>query len=363
MTASRADVPEKYKWDTTDLYPSDEAWKRAAADIEARIPALAEFQKTLGRSAEDLADALEAVSVVGRDFSRLSAYASMRSDEDTRVGETRGMKGRAEAMGVKIAAATAYVRPAVLELGRAKVMGFVAEDERLLPYRPVLEDVLRYAPHTLSAAEEKVAAQASMMAEAAANTHGVFTNADLPYPEIVLSSGERVRLDASGYTRHRASSMREDRDAVFKAFWSKYKEFERTLGATLDASVKTHIFDRDVHKFGSCLEAALFDSNIPVSVYRQLVSDVNANLPTLHRYLGLRRRMMGVDTLRYEDLYAPIVKRVELRFDVEQAKDLVLGSAAVLGEEYVRELKAGFERRWVDFMPTRSEERRVGERV
>ncbi|MFA5137702.1 MAG: oligoendopeptidase F [Elusimicrobiota bacterium] len=348
----RANVPEKYKWNTADLYPSDEAWKKAAEDIEARIPKLAEFQKTLGRSAQDFAAALESISEAGKDLSRLATYASMRSDEDTRVGETRGMKGRAEDMGVKLSAATAYLRPAILELGEKKVMGFVTKDKRLPPYKPVLEDILRYAPHTLSAAEEKVAAQASMMAEAASNTHNIFTNADLPYPEITLSTGEKVRLDASGYTKNRAAASREDRDAVFKTFWSKYKEFERTLGTTLDANVKTHIFDRDVHKFGSCLEAAIFDANIPVAVYRQLIADVNANLPTLHRYLKLRQRMMGVDQLRYEDLYAPIVKKVELRFDAEQAKDLVLKSAAPLGEDYVKELRAGFENRWVDFFPT-----------
>jgi oligoendopeptidase F len=139
---------------------------------------------------------------------------------------------------------------------------------------------------------------------------------------------------------------------VFQAFWSRYKEFTGTLGSTLYANVKAHVFNRDVHKFESSLEASLFNVNVPTTVYRQLISDVNANLPTLHRYLRLRQRMMGVDTLRYEDLYAPIVKRVDLRYTPEQAMDLTLAAVAPLGTEYAGGLKAGFDDRWVDWMPT-----------
>ena len=237
----------------------------------------------------------------------------------------------ARGLAVDYSSAVAYMRPEILALGAAKVRGFVAQDRRLEPYRPWLEDILRYAPHTLSAAEEKIASQAGIMASSPSQTYDIFKAADMPYPEVTLSTGEKVRLDDAAYTQYRAVANREDRRKVFRAFWSRHKEFERTLGTTLDAEVKTHLFDKEVHHYGSCVEAALFESNIPVSVYRQLIADVHANLPTLHRYLRLRQRMMGVDTLGYEDLYAPIVKEVDLHYTPEQAMDLVLEAVAPLG--------------------------------
>jgi len=348
----RANVPEQYKWKTEDLYASEDAWTRAKDDIAARIPKLADFQGKLGESAAGFYTALSTITDVEKDLTRLGVYASMRSDEDTRVGRTREMNQIAQQLGVQFGSAVSWLRPEILALGADKVNGFLAAEPRLAPYKPGLDDILRYAPHTLSAAEEKVASQAGMMKDNSALAYRTFTNADLPYPEVTLSTGEKVRLDAQGYTKYRASTVREDRDQVFKAFWSRYKDFERTLGTTLDGNVKTHMFDKDVHQYGSCLEAALFNSNIPVSVYKQLIADVHANLPTLHRYLKLRQRMMGVDQLRYEDLYAPIIKRVDLRYTPEQAKDLVLKAVAPLGPDYVGTLRTGFESRWVDFFPT-----------
>jgi oligoendopeptidase F len=350
--AERAQVPEKYKWNTADLYPNEAAWTKAKNDIAARIPKLAAFQGRLGGSADAFHSALSFLMDLDKDLSRLATYASMRSDEDTRVSGPREMKAMVEDLSVKFAAAISFLRPEILSLGEAKVKDFVGTDARLAPYGPWLDDILRYAPHTMSAPEEKVSAEAAIMAEGASNAYTTFTNADLPYPEVTLKSGEKVRLDASAYTRHRAAADRDDRLLVFKTFWSRYKEFERTLGATLDANVKTHIFNKNVRKYGSCLEAALFNSNVPTKVYTQLIKDVHANLPTLHRYLKLRKKMMGLSQLRYEDLYAPIVKKVELNYTPEQAMDLVEKAVEPLGPQYTADLKKSFQERWVDFMPT-----------
>jgi oligoendopeptidase F len=350
--AERAQVPEKYKWNTTDLYTDEAAWTKAKDDIAARIPKLAQFQGKLGGSADALHSALSFLMALDLDLSRLGVYASMRSDEDTRLSGPRGMKSMVEDLGVKFAAAVSFLRPEILALGEAKVKGFVKADKRLEPYGPWLDDILRYAPHTMSAPEEKVSAEAAIMAEGASNAYNTFTNADLPYPEVALKSGEKVRLDASAYTKHRAAADRDDRKLVFKTFWTRYKDFERTLGATLDANVKTHIFSKNVRKYGSCLEAALFNSNVPAKVYTQLIEDVHANLPTLHRYLKLRKKMMGLDELGYEDLYAPIVKEVDLKYTPEQAMDLVVEAVAPLGSAYVADLKKSYDSRWVDFMPT-----------
>ena len=348
----RTNVPEKLKWNTADLYASEDAWYKAKDDIAARIPKMAEFQGKLGESADLFYTAASTMMALDKDLTQLLVYASMRGDEDTRLAKPREMNQAGQQLAVQFYSTISYVRPEILALGAAKVSGFIAADPRLAPYKPYLDDILRYAPHTLSAPEEKVASQAEIMTDNAGRAYRTFKDAELPYPEVTLSTGEKVRLDAQAYTKYRASTNREDRDKVFQAFFSRFKDFERTFGTTLDGDVKTHMFNKDVHKYGSCVEAALFNSNVPVSVYTQLISDVHTNLPTLHRYLKLRQRMMGVDQLRYEDLYAPIIKKVDLRYTPEQATDLVLKAVAPLGPAYVATLKGGYDSRWVDFVPT-----------
>ena len=184
------------------------------------------------------------------------------------------------------------------------------------------------------------------------NAYNTLKDSELPWPEVVLSSGGKVRLDPQGYTKYRAVADRADRDRVFKAFFSSLKQFERTFGSTLDAHVKTHVFNKEVHKFGSALDAGLFDADVPSAVYKQLIDDVHKNLPALHRYLKLRRRMMGLDQLRYEDLYASIVKKVDLHYTPEEARDIVLKAVAPLGPDYQKDMKRAFDERWMDIMPT-----------
>jgi oligoendopeptidase F len=348
----RADVPDAYKWRTADLYPSEAAWLQARDGIAAALPELAGFQGRLGESAGVFFTALSRRMAVDSAFYRLRVYAMLRKDEDARLGRPSELSRMAEQLAVDYAATLSYLRPEILALGPEKVRGLIAADRRLEPYRPWLEDILRWAPHTGSAAEERIVSRAGIMAGAPSETYDIFKAADMPYPEVTLSSGETVRLDDAAYTQYRALPERADRRKVFQAFWGRHKDFERTLGTTLDAEIKTHLFDKEVHGFGSCLEAALFEANVPTAVYTQLVADVHANLPTLHRYLGLRRRMMGLDTLGYEDLYAPIVRAVDLRYTPEQASELVLAAVAPLGAEYVATLRHGLASGWTDWMPT-----------
>jgi oligoendopeptidase F len=274
------------------------------------------------------------------------------SDQDTRVARNQQMAQQAAQVYSELQTATAYMRPEILAIGRPTIERFITEEPRLAQYRMFLDDILRAAPHTLTPPEEKVLARAGLLAQAGGAVHSVFTNADLPYPEVTLSTGEKIRLDASAYGKYRASPVKADRDAVFAAFWGRYGEFTRTLATTLNAHVESHAFNKDVRKFGSSLEAALFEYNIPVSVYQRLIDDVHANLPTLHRYLRLRQKIMGLPALGYEDLYAPIVERVQLEYTPEQAMALTLDAFAPLGQEYVDVLRKGYASRWVDFLPT-----------
>jgi oligoendopeptidase F len=348
----RHDIPDKYKWNLADLYPSEAAWTNAKEDLGRRIPDLARYRGHLGKSAESLLTALQAMFDLDRDLSRLSVYASSLSDEDVRAARPREMKQSAEELATVFSSACSWVRPEILTLEPARVRKFLAEDKRLGPYRVYLEETLRRKAHTLGAGEERVAAEAGEIERAGSEVHGVLSNADLPYPTVKLSTGASVRLDASTYSLHRQDRNAADRDQVFSAFFGALKTYERTMGATLAASVKAHLFEKRVRHFDSALEAALFQDNIPTAVYRQLLADVHRSLPTLHRYLALRKRMLGLRVLRYQDLYVPLVASVDMHFEPDQARAITLEALAPLGKDYTEALRKGFESRWTDYLPS-----------
>jgi oligoendopeptidase F len=347
----RKDVPDNLKWNLADIFPNEAAWTSSKDDLQTRIKGLGQYQGKLGTSAATFYTALQAIFDVSRDLRKVELYATLGRDQDQRVTAARERAQIAQQVRVDFSSAISWMRPEILKLGAQKVRAFEAQEKRLAPYHQYLDDILRYAPHTLSAAEEKVASEASLMGDAPERVYDTFVSADMPRPTVTLSTGEKVRLDNAAYTKYRAVPNRADRDLVFKAFWGAYKDYERTLGTTIDAVAKTHLFNMRVHKYNSCLEAAMFGDNIPPSVYTRLIDDVHASLPTLHRYLKLRQRMMGVDQLRYEDLYAPIVKSVDMKFTPEQAQDAVLAAVAPLGTDYVETMRKGYQSRWVDFMP------------
>ena len=347
----RSEVPEAYTWNLKELYPDEAAWEAARASLTARLPKLAAQKGHLGDSPAALLGALEAVSALRLDLERLYVYAETRNDEDTRQNRPRELKQGAQRLVVDLGSATSWIRPELLALDEAKVRGFLKQEPKLAPYRVFLEETLRYKPHTLSAAEEQISAMAGDLTGASRGTYGTLKDADLPYPTVKLSTGE-VRLDPSAYTLQRASPVKADRDLTFEKFFGALKTYERTFGSTLDAHFKGHLFDAKVHKFGTTLEAALFESAIPTSVYTQLVSDVRRSLPTLHRFLKLRQRMLGLPQLAYQDLYVPTVGKVDLTFTPDQARAVTLEAVAPLGKAYQDGLKKGFESRWTDFLPS-----------
>ncbi|MBN9414675.1 MAG: oligoendopeptidase F [Candidatus Eremiobacteraeota bacterium] len=347
----RREVPKGLTWDLEQIYPSADAWQTARHKVTARLPELGAYQSHLGEPGV-LWTAFSKLLEIRKELERVNAYAYFLADQDTRDSKNAEMRSQAQQLMTDFEAATAYFRPELLALGEAKVKSLIAAEPRLAAYQPVFDDILRNAPHTLSSGEEKLVAQAGDIQDSGQAVHSVFTDADLPYPEIQLKNGQKVRLDAAGYTKYRADGVRDNRLKVFKAFWSRYNEFRRTLAATLYAQVKGHLYDKSVHNYKSCLDAALFPNNVPPEVYHQLLKDVHANLPTLHRYLKLRRRLMGLKQLGYEDLYAPIIQGVDLKYTPEEAKKLTLEAAAPLGEEYVKVLSGAYQDRWVDFLPS-----------
>ena len=347
----RSQIPDKYKWDLSKIYPSDQAWRAAKDALVAELPKIAAYKGTLGSSPQQLADALELASRLSKDFSRIYVYASMMSDQDTRVSKYQGMQQEMTQAGAAFGAETAYMEPEILKIDRATVDRFVSSEPRLKIYRLYLDDILRRATHTGTEAEERLLASSSVIGATAGDIYGILSDADFPYPTVTLSDGKSVRLDSSNFSVYRGVANRDDRQKVMSAFFNALGGFRGTFGATLNGEVQSHEFYAKARKYPTALEAALDGPNIPTSVYMRLIDGVNKGLPTFHRYLTLRKKMMGVPELHYYDLYAPLVASVDLTYTAEEAQKHVMAALAPLGADYAAAAQHAFNERWIDLYP------------
>lgn len=340
---SRSEIPETFTWDLTDIYPTDDAWRAATDELTAELPGLERLAGTLDESAAHLADALDELYRLSRALSRTFVYASLKSDQDTRVGQYQGMQQEMLQIASRFAAEAAFFEPEILEIGQETVDRFVAAEPRLRVHAFYLDDILRRRDHTGSDAEERLLAAAGIMSSAPSSIFSIFANADFPYPEVTLSGGDTVRIDAAGFSRYRAVANRNDREAVMAAFFGALGDFRGTWGALLNAQVQSDVFYARARDYDSALVASLNGPNIPVTVYSRLVDGVNRHLPTFHRYLNLRKRMLGVDELHYYDLYAPLVASVDLAYTVDEARAEILAALEPLGDEYRAALLRAFD--------------------
>ena len=347
----RAKIPEKFKWDLGDIYRSEAAWRAGKDKLAADIQLLGSFRGKLTASPAALADALDRMYAASQELGRLYSYASLLADEDTRISARQGMRQEMVQVAAAFSAATSYVDPEILKAGKATIDQYVAAEPRLKPYRMRLENVVRRAAHTLSDSEEKLLADALPMAGSAGNIFGILSNADFPYPTVTLSDGKSVRLDAAGYSSARALPNRADREKVMSAYFKALGGFSGTFGTTMNAEAQKVLFYAKARRYATALESELDGPNIPVSVYSRLIEGVNRNLPAFHRYLTLRKRMMGVSELHYYDLYAPLVSTVKLEYTPEEAQKIVLEAVAPLGRDYSATIQRAFADRWIDLLP------------
>ena len=364
---TREAIPDAYKWDLADLYPSDEAWRAEKEKLAAALPQAAAFKGTLGQSPQRLLEALDLQASQEKTLARLYVYANLKADQDTRVAEHQGMVQEMTQLASTFGAEWSFVEPELLALDPATLDKWItagpghaapaagaqpAASAPLAPYAFYLRDVLRRKPHTLSAREEELLAQTGPMAAGPGDTSNIFLNADLPWPTIKLASGKEVRLDVPGFSLARASAVRDDRRAAMESFFGALGDYRRTIGTTLHTAVQAALFRTKARRFESNLQASLNGPNIPVSVYTELVDGVNRHLPSFHRYLKLRKRILKLQDLHYYDLYAPLVADVPLEYTIEQAQEEVKAATAILGTDYVAAIDRAFDERWIDYYPS-----------
>jgi len=352
QTPERAEVPVEHTWKLEDLYTSDEAWNKAKQKWAAQFDNILKYKGKLANSASELLACLEFNSEVSKEYNRLQSYANMKSDQDIRDSKYLAMKQELQQLVTDYSSKASFIEPEIAGMGKQKIDEFITEEPGLKIYKMYLYDIQRRKAHKLSEKEEKILAEAGLLAEGPYSIFSVFSNAELPFPEIELSDGTKAKLNQAGYARYRALPNREDRQAVFQAFFSAFESFKRTIGVQLYTNVNKDMFYARTRDYKSSLESALDKDNIPTEVYTALIENVDNNLDSFHRYLNLKKRMLGVETLKYSDVYAPIVKDVELKYTFDQAKKLVLDAVKPLGEDYGQVVKEAFENRWIDVYPT-----------
>jgi oligoendopeptidase F len=343
-----------YMWDLSDLYKSPEAWTAEHDKIQEEAKGLEQYRGTLGKSAADMLKALSAYSHVRKESARLSVYAGLKGDENVKIAVNQERQQSAQALETLISAKTAWLAPEILTIGADKVHAFERESPELAKrFGFFLDNTLRAAPHTLGVEAEGVMAEAGNVLNQPNSIYSQLANGELPFPEITLSDGKKVRIDQAAYTKYRQSLNRDDRKHVFDGYWKTFHDFQGTMGATLTAQVLGEVFEAKVRHFPNSLAAATFTDNMPETVYRTLVAQANKGLPVLHRYLTLRKKALGItDELKYYDMYPPIFDLPNPpKFSVADSKRIALDVTSAYGPEYTGLLKKGMAGRWMNLFP------------
>ena len=335
-------------WAIEDLYRDDKEWEKDYKKLEEAIGRLAEYQGRLGESAGILLAMQRTCDELNMLAEKVYVYAGQKLHENTDNGIYQNLSSRAQGLLVKLSQAQAYIEPEILGLAEGTIEKFLEENGELLAYRQHFENMIRQKEHVLDREREELLAAVGELAEGPKDIFTMFNNADIRFPEIEGEDGEPVEVTHGRYQTLLQSSSRNVRRDAFCALYGVYGKYRNTLAAIYRANVKQEVFQARVRKYGSDLEAALDGSHIPVSVYDHLIEAVHEYLPQMHRYVELRKKLLGVDELHMYDLYVPVVKDQGQRISYEKAKEMVLEGLRPMGEEYVGLLKKGFSSRWID---------------
>ncbi len=343
---SREDVPSEYKWSLHKLFANDGEWEEDFNKFEGLIPEMEKFKGSLSMSASRLRQALDHLMEVERLGERLGYYAQLRVSEDQGNSENQGRMARYMNLATRFAAACSFITPEIQAIPDSSMSGFLKSDE-LKPYRIYLKKLLRYKPHVLSEAEERLIAMQAEFAQTPRKGFSALTDVDMDFGDIDTPDGPEP-LTQSSLSVFMQNSSRNIRRRAYMQFMGEYEAHRHTLAALYNGSVQRDIYLARARKFGSAIEMSLFSDDVPTEVYSRLIDAVNEALPVLHRYYKLRRRVLGLKTLHLYDVHIPLVSDVRVKHTYEEAVDLILDSLEPLGGEYTGILRSGLEGGWVD---------------
>ena len=344
----RNDLPEAATWDLSKIFVSDADWQAAYDELNERLVTADFFAQTAINSGKELYNALQYGLGLMRDLETLYVYASMKSDQDTANGFYQGLNNKAESLAAKVSAAISFFDPAVLSLSKEQLTAFFEEEPRLQEYKHYFEDILMQKGHVLSEDQEKLLAAAGDIFGASERTFGMLDNADITFDAVENDEGELETLSDGVYSRLLESVNPEVRKNAFKTFYASYMALDNTFASLIGSHVKGHNYLANVHNYDSARQAALAANNVPEVVYDTLVEEVNNALPLLHRYMTLRKRLLGLSELHSYDLYTPILGEPDYDIDYPSAQAEALKALAPLGQDYLDIVQKAFDNRWID---------------
>ncbi|RIV26108.1 oligoendopeptidase F [Alicyclobacillaceae bacterium I2511] len=349
---TRGDIAEEYKWRLEDMYGSLEQWEQEAQAVREFTAQLSDLQGHLGDSADTLLQTFRLQDEIGQRVAKLYAFAKMRRDEDNTHSTYQALTDKAMVLAVQVDSARSFFVPELLGLPEQVLQQYLNENEGLSLYRFAVEELLRQKPHVLSAPEEQLLAEFGEVANAPSQIFTMFNDADLRFPKIRNEDGQQVELTHGRYIQFMESRNREVRKSAFDAMYQTYGKNRNTLAAIHGASVKKDVFYAKARRYPSAREAALSEDNVPVTVYDNLIDTVHDALPALHKYLALRKRVLGLDSLHVYDLYTPMVAEVDWKIPYAQAVDTVIAALHPMGSEYQQIAQEGLHSGWVDVYET-----------
>lgn len=349
----RKDIDVKDTWNLESIYANNELWEEDYAALEKDAAEFAKLKGAIEADVSKIPAVLDAYYGLHRRLSKLSVYARMRFDQDTTDSTYQTMSAKIGSLGVKIGAASAFVEPEILSYSKEQLEAAEKENERTAYYGRKIEEMLRGQEHTLDAEKEELLAAAGDMAEAPDDIFSVLMNADMKYPDIVLEDGTHLPLTNSTYISYMESPYRAVREGAFKTLYGQIASLKNTFAAIYRGNLKQAKFYAQSRKYSSARAMYLADSNVPESVYDNLLSAVHEALPMMYRYVAVRKKVLGVDKLHMYDVYTPIVAAQNQTYEFEQAKQMVLEALKPMGEDYLSHAREGLENRWIDIYPNK----------
>lgn len=344
----RSEVERNLTWAIEDLYATDDLWEKEYNEIKDMLPKAVEYRGRLVESAKNLLGFFKLNEKISILMERVYVYANQRYHEDTGNAVYQELADKAGVIMVQMESALSFAVPEILSMPEETLKRFLQEEEGLRVYDFYLKNILRRKPHVLSAEMEELLADAGEMATSPDNIYSKFHDADIKFPEIKDEKGNTIRITHGRFIQLMESSDRRVRQDAFKGIYETYGSFKNTLAATFSSNLKQEYFFTKARKYDSNLEKALDDSNVPVSVYTNLINAVHDNMGLMHRYVALRKKLLGVDELHMYDLYTPLVQDIKMDIPFEEAKKIVADGLKPLGEEYQTILQEGFNNRWID---------------
>lgn len=344
----RKDLKKEDTWDLESLFRDQEAWEKEYKEVEKLNSKIENHKENFTKSAKNLLDALKDRDELIRRAENVYVYSHMRLDEDTRDNESQSMNDKAQNLFVRVTDKLSFFLPGILSLDEKDLRGFMEENKGLKLYKKFLEDILRQREHLLSPREESILAQMGEVGNAPQKTFSMLNNADLTFPTIKDENGKDIEITHGNFIPLMESKDREVRKNAFKALYKTYKGFENTFASTLNGDLKNNIFNANIRNYRSTREASLSENNIDLSVYDNLIEAIHENLGSMHKYMDIRKRALGVEELHMYDIYAPMVKNVDFNIEYEDGVKLIKEGLQPLKEEYLSIMEEGFNDRWID---------------